>query len=201
MPRRAVARCALVCLLLPIACSRSTPAARDYVTTLQRERAEKDALFRTDAGPLTPQQRAMFRGLNYWQPAADFVVDAQLIAAAGLDSLQFPTSKGTFDPYVKLGRLQFELRRRPYELTLYRSVEGGHLFLPFIDRTSGRESYGAGRYIDLELAADGSTRIDFNRAYNPYCAYNAGWTCPLAPSENMLDLRVEAGERSFAPGH
>jgi uncharacterized protein (DUF1684 family) len=199
--RHAIARGALACVLLHIACSRSTPASRDYATKLQQDRAGKDALFRTDEGPLTPQQRAMFRGLNYWKPDLEFAVDAHLTAAAAPESLQFPTSKGTFDPYVKLGRLQFELRGRPYALTLYRSVEGGHLFLPFIDRTSGKDSYGAGRYIDIELGADGNTRLDFNRAYNPYCAYNPGWTCPLAPSENMLDLRVEAGERSFAPGH
>jgi uncharacterized protein (DUF1684 family) len=137
----------------------------------------------------------VFRGLKYWQADSDYSVAAQLVAAAPPESLQFPTSKGTFDPYLKLGRLQFQLRGRPHQLTLYRSIEGGHLFLPFADRTS------AGRYLDLELGADGSTQLDFNRAYNPYCAYNAGWICPLAPPENVLDLRVEAGERSFEPGH
>jgi len=192
-------RAGLGCAILSSACSRPESDRGEFAVALQRERAAKDQLFRTDAGPLTPEQRPTFQGLRYWKPNAAFAVDARLESAAQPDSLQFPTSKGTFDPYVRLGRLHFELQGRARELTLYRSVEGGHLFLPFADLTSGRESYGAGRYIDIVLNPDGTARLDFNRAYNPYCAYNAGWICPLAPPENTLDLRVEAGERSFEP--
>jgi uncharacterized protein (DUF1684 family) len=186
---------------LSIGCSRSAPDRGAFAAALQHERDAKDRLFCTADGPLAPEQRPSFQGLRYWKPNAAFAVDARLESVAPPDSVRFPTSKGTFDPYVRLGRLHFQLQQRPFELTLYRSVEAGHLFLPFADLTSGRESYGAGRYIDIVLNPDGTTRLDFNRAYNPYCAYNAGWICPLTPPENSLDVRVEAGERSFEGGH
>ena len=82
-------------------------------------------------------------------------------------------------------------------LQVYKSEEQDALFLPFADQTTGSESYGAGRYLDPEEEADGTIPLDFNLAYNPYCAYNEQWSCPLPPRENRLAVRIEAGEMKF----
>jgi uncharacterized protein (DUF1684 family) len=184
-----------------LGCSRTTPADRQYATGIVAARAQKDAIFRTDSGPLTSEQRGAFKGLRYFAPDPGWRCEARLELAARADTLGFPTSKQTFDPYVRVGRLQFEHRGQALALTLYRSVEGGQWFLPFRDRTSGGDTYGAGRYLDVEPQPDGRVRLDFNRAYNPYCAYNTGWICPLPPPENTLDVAVRAGEKGFDAGH
>jgi uncharacterized protein (DUF1684 family) len=78
---------------------------------------------------------------------------------------------------------------------------GGGLFLPFGDATNGTQTYAGGRYVDLRELSDGRLRLDFNRAYNPYCAYNARWVCPLPPAQNRMAVAVRAGERSYPYGH
>jgi uncharacterized protein (DUF1684 family) len=89
---------------------------------------------------------------------------------------------------------------RPTRITLFTSPEMHELFLPFRDATSGRETYGAGRYLEVDPPdADGRVVVDFNLAYNPYCAYNPDWSCPIPPGENWLDVPIRAGERTF-PG-
>ena len=82
-------------------------------------------------------------------------------------------------------------------LQIYQDPEDGYFFLPFVDSTAPEETYGAGRYLEIEPAAGGQFLIDFNTAYNPYCAYNGNWACPLPPRENYLKIRIEAGEKNF----
>ena len=162
-----------------------------------RHRTQIDALMMSDAGPLTAEQRSRFKGLAYYTPNFDLVFDVPLRNASVPDTVRFITSKNTFDRYLRLGILAFEFKGRVHELTLFRALEGGTLFLPFADRTSGEDTYGAGRYLDPQALQDGRYRLDFNRAYNPYCAYNAHWVCPLTPPQNVLDFAVRAGERRF----
>jgi hypothetical protein len=105
---------------------------------------------------------------------------------------------------VKYGIVTFNLKRNAYRLNVYQNQdlmkkEGyeDYLFLPFLDDTNGEESYGGGRYIDLRIPEGDEVVIDFNKAYNPYCAYNEKYSCPIVPRENYLDLKVEAGVKAF----
>ncbi len=108
------------------------------------------------------------------------------------------TSMGDREGYQRVGRVSFDLEGKSCELFLYSQEENPAVcFVPFRDKTSGVETYGAGRYLEAELSADGWVEIDFNYAYNPYCAYNENWSCPLPPMENWLTVPIRAGEMSF----
>lgn len=166
-----------------------------------RHRSQIDAFMMSEKGPLTEAQRSRFKGLAFYTPRVDLVFDVALQQASTPDTVRFITNDGTYDTYLRLGRFDFEFEGRPHGLTLYRSVAGGTLFLPFSDLTAGDETYGAGRYLDPQPLGAERYRLDFNHAYNPYCAYNSRWVCPLPPPENLLDFAVRAGERDFPYGH
>ena len=108
------------------------------------------------------------------------------------------TSTGSAREYVKYGHFSFEVNGEVATLQVYQDPEGGYFFLPFVDATAPDETYGAGRYLDLEPIGSGEFLIDFNYAYNPYCAYNDKWSCPIPPKENRLKVRIEAGEKKFS---
>ena len=172
----------------------------DYVTEVEAFRADKDAWFRTAQSPLSHEQRHAFTGLPYFpvEPALRFE-ELALAPYAGTEpsAFQIPTSDGQLRPAHRAGTFEFELEGAPRRLTAY-VLDGGDpdsLFVPFLDATSGHETYGAGRYLDLEAEADGSYALDFNLAYHPYCVYAPTYSCPLTPAENRLPMRIEAGER------
>ena len=120
-------------------------------------------------------------------------------------------TSGTKDKkFLRYGRVRFTLLKKSVELTVYRSVQllsdtayKNYLFLPFTDVTSGAGSYGGGRYLDLstEDIIDNKIIIDFNKAYNPYCAYASGYNCPIPPKENALPVAIKAGEKAFTAKH
>jgi uncharacterized protein len=182
-------------------CGKPSAQEQAHAAAVARDRAAKDAYFGGPDSPLTSAQRAAFRGLRYYPPALHWATTASFDAAARADTVYFPTSKGSFDTYLRAGTLHFTLAGRRLQLSLYRAADDGHWFLPFTDATSARTTYGAGRYLDLDVVPGLPVTLDFNRAYNPYCAYNAEWVCPLAPTENRLPLGIEAGEKSFTDGH
>jgi uncharacterized protein (DUF1684 family) len=110
---------------------------------------------------------------------------------------QIPTSDGRLRPAHRAGVLRFEIDGTGHALTAYTfdGGDGSSLFVPFLDATSGTETYGAGRYLDLEPEDDLSYTLDFNLAYHPSCVYDPKYSCPLTPAENRLPIRIEAGER------
>ncbi|HYL40277.1 MAG TPA: DUF1684 domain-containing protein, partial [Candidatus Binatus sp.] len=112
-------------------------------------------------------------------------------------SFQIPTSDGKLRDAERAGTFAFEVAGRTQRLTAYRFAEGdtGSVFVPFLDLTSGTETYGAGRYLDLYPDEDGTYALDFNLAYHPSCVYDARFSCPLTPAENRLPISIEAGER------
>ncbi len=172
---------------------------------LEGFREAKDGFFRDDPrSPLTPEQREGFEGLVYFPEEPALVVDASL-ETEGVDRdepIVMPTTTGDAQVYRRAGIMRFEVGGEPARLTLY-AAEGMHdLFLPFRDATSGTETYGAGRYLEVDPpGSDGRVVVDFNYAYNPYCAYNPNWSCPIPPGENWLSVPVRAGERSFPGAH
>ncbi len=173
----------------------------DYVSTVRSARLDKDAYFKHAPGsPIPAAARHAFGGLPYFavDPSLRFV-DLALEPYAGSEpsSFQIPTSDGQLRPAHRAGTLTFEVDGEPRRLTAY-VLDGSHgdeLFVPFLDLTSGRATYGAGRYLDLEPEEDSTYSLDFNLAYHPYCVYADTYSCPLTPAENRLPIRIEAGER------
>lgn len=169
-------------------------------------RESRDREFRSkDSTPLTDRDLASFDGLSYFEIDPKFSVDAKLERNAGTETFLMTTSAGTTRKYLKFGTLRFEIDGAPYSLTVFRSESApklpeyaGLLFLPFRDLTNGKESYGAGRYLDLRIPDGDSVKLDFNLAYNPSCAYGSDrFSCPLPPRENFLQIKIFAGERNF----
>ena len=172
-----------------------------YQGAIAGYRGEKDAFFKTSPhSPIPTEERAAFDGLPYYPIDEDLVFDGLRLEPYAGDEpsdFQIPTSDGKLRPAHRAGTFSFELDGAPRRLTAY-SMDGGNpdsLFLPFLDQTSGRETYGAGRYLDLEPDEDGTYAIDFNQAYHPSCVYAPQYSCPLTPAENRLATRIEAGER------
>jgi uncharacterized protein len=169
------------------------------VDALERLRSEKDEAFRLDPdSPLDPEQRRAFAGLRYFapNPALDLVL--KLDELESKSAIEMQTTTGDVRRYERFGRVTFEVEGQTVQLTVFRA--DGDLFLPFADSLAGTETYGAGRYLEPELLPDGRIHIDFNLAYNPYCAYSPRWSCPITPAENRLAVPIRAGERVFAPG-
>lgn len=152
-----------------------------------------------NASPLTPEQREAFGGLVYFDERPDLVLELPVDTSGGGigEHIEMQTSDGVAKHYVRAGRIRFEVDGEPVTLSVFKDVERGRYFLPFRDGTSGRETYGAGRYLDPKARPDGTLVVDFNYAYNPYCAYGDGWSCPIPPLENFVKARIEAGERAF----
>lgn len=176
-------------------------------------RRGRDELFRTHPqSPIEPEQRASFHGLQYFASDPAYRVDATLEPGDGTELLIDTGGEDGAVRYRRAGRLVFELAGQPCSLTVLSLVQyAGGLFVPFRDATSGRETYGGGRYLfDTAKDTDGlvleitpgspDVVIDFNYAYNASCAYSPRWACPLAPPENFLKAPVRAGELVYKAG-
>lgn len=147
---------------------------------------------------------------SFFAPDAAYKVDAVFESIADTTGFLMPTSGSKTPRYFRYGMAKFSLNGKALQLTLFRneslmsdSAYKDYIFLPFTDATSGDESYGGGRYIDLQLKDIVNNRlvIDFNKAYNPYCAYAKGYNCPIPPRENDLPIAIRAGEMDFAGEH
>ncbi len=172
----------------------------NYFQELERERREKNSRFRTsETSPIPAIEKNTFVGLSYYKINENYKVIASLERFEDGGEIIIPTSDGKKRTYSKYGKASFNLRGEALSLTLYLHVGKGEelLFLPFADETSAEETYGAGRYLDLEIPNDDEITLDFNLAYNPYCAYNNTYSCPLPPRENYLAVKVEAGEKNY----
>lgn len=175
------------------------------MSELDEFRADKDSFFREHPqSPLDPEQQAAFRGLEYFPENPGLVIRAEL-ETEGVDleeTIVMQTTTGGEQTYRRSGVVRFEVEGEPAQVTLFASPEIHELFLPFRDATSGKETYGAGRYLEVEPPdLRGRVVIDFNYAYNPYCAYNPNWSCPIPPGENWLAVPIRAGEKTFAGAH
>ena len=163
-------------------------------------RAAKDDYFRTE-GPLTEAQRATFTGLRYYPERPDLVIRATPEVFPDPEVVEMQTSTGHTALYTRWACVRFPLDGDEAALTVYRDTMTGELFLPFQDANAGGDTYGAGRYLDVHFLDDGRLLLDFNYAYNPYCAYNDGWSCPIPPPENHLRVAIEAGEMTWDGAH
>ncbi len=170
---------------------------QNYIGLMRAARAEKDREFKASAhSPLTPEQQVGFERLAYYEPDPAFVFDLVPEVFAQRDPVRIMTSKNEIRSYIRWARVTFTIDGQEAALTLFATPGHETFFVPFTDATTGTETYEAGRYLDLERQPDGSIHLDFNAAYNPFCAYNDEWSCPLVPPENRLAVAIRAGEKS-----
>jgi len=193
----------LIILLLfvsAVSCAQKRPVEGD--TAFQRELNSeyKDAT----KSPLKSKDLKTFKGLDFFKFDSTFVVTATLHRTPDSKWFKMQTTTSRVSDERVYGILTFELQGKSFELNVYQGKdlmkEAGfedYLFLPFIDNTNGEESYGGGRYIDMRIPEGDTVEIDFNTAYNPYCAYNVKYSCPIVPRVNYLDVEVRAGVKKF----
>lgn len=166
------------------------------MSKLEQFRKEKDEFFReSPQSPLLPEQQASFTGLSYFPENLGLRLSVEVSRFAEKQEVKIQTNTGDIQTYRRFGRFKLDVEGQPAELTIFENENG--YFLPFADSLAGQETYGAGRYLEPERLADGRFDVDFNLAYNPYCAYNERWSCPITPPENRLKLPIQAGERIF----
>ena len=170
------------------------------MSELDEGRRAKDHFFAHDPqSPLTAHQRQGFFGLRYFPENPGLRLEVVVEPAAETAPVEMQTSTGDVQVFTDVGRFRFDVNGHQAELTIYEGMGG--LFLPFVDALSGSETYPAGRYLEPEHLASGRVLVDFNLAYNPYCAYNAQWSCPVPPFENRLTVSIRAGEQIFDDTH
>jgi uncharacterized protein len=185
-------------VLAALVLSACTPREIPYEDEIAAWRADKDRFMReSDDSPVLPAERAAFPKLPYFPINAEYRVPAALTVARADDIIEMRTSTGQRRKMQRIGALEFTLKGQPMKLTAF--AEAGdtqlrRLFVPFHDLTNGSETYPGGRYLDLERTATGVYDLDFNRAYHPFCVFNAGFDCPVPPRENRLAIPIRAGE-------
>jgi len=181
----------------------------DYVKEIEAMRREKDFFFKEDPeSPIPHPLRDKFEGLAYFPPDPKYRVRAKLVKDPNPQRVVLATSKGVAREMIRVGVFEFEIDGTKQRLAAFKSVpQPGHhhadesLFVPFRDATSGKETYGACRYLDVEEQPRDEYVIDFNLAYNPYCAYSDDYVCPFPPRENGLSVPIRAGEKNFPLAH
>jgi uncharacterized protein (DUF1684 family) len=179
----------------------------DYDKIIKKYRKDYvKALIADERAPLESKKQAKL--IEFYEPNSQFVVKCLFIGAPQQKPFDMATFSGETKPYIKYGELLFEIPGKGTQrINVYQSLKAlkipqykDHLFVPFKDLTTGETTYGGGRYIDLRLSdiEKGIVHLDFNKAYNPWCAYSDGFSCPIPPKENELNIAIEAGELSFA---
>lgn len=183
--------------LYPSARMRAAMGWEEEVLAEQKWRAE---LYVGPETPLSPEARKAFAGLKWWPVDPRFRVErVKLARHASPIAGRLPATGPDAPAMLEVGAIAFAILGTPCRLLAYEPAPGeadeSYILLPFRDATSGKETYGGGRYLDVEPNAADEYVLDFNRAYHPYCAHDDAWSCTLPPRENVLPLRVEAGER------
>ncbi len=194
----------LLLFFLIIACTPSKDLVKTAAKTPEEEiKAFQAHLTKEFKNPETSPLREKakhFKKHDFFAIDLDYRVEAEFEPTPEAQVFTMPTSGPRKPKYKKFGILKFELKGKPYTLALYQNqaflnnpMYKDYLFLPFNDLTNGVETYGGGRYIDFKIPTSNKVILDFNKCYNPYCAYSDGWSCPIPPVENNLDMEVRAG--------
>jgi uncharacterized protein (DUF1684 family) len=175
----------------------------EWKANVQRARKSKDSSFAQQwESPIPPQDRPGFKGLGYYPLDPSYRFELELHEHPEKQVVKMAYTKGNEQDFLRWGEFRFKIGGEEQTLQAYKgSREEEMLFVPFKDATSGKETYGAGRYLDLEpqrdRTAEGKWTLDFNQAYNPWCAYSETYTCPFVPVENWLEVAILAGEKNY----
>jgi uncharacterized protein len=178
-----------------------TESPEIYIEKIEKERDRqyKFIKFNIDS-PLTEEQKKNFKELNFYNIDPSYKVRAKMVELEEKKMVELPMTDGSVEKYLKHSFAEFRLNGSPQKLLLLQSLKESdkrNFFLAFADETSGQETYGGGRYINLRQDGKNSITIDFNMAYNPYCAYNPDFACPLPPKENILQIPIPVGEKDY----
>lgn len=169
-----------------------------YTDSLNTWRKDHDKELKTDPKtPLEKEKVEAFIGLNYFAPDQKWNIHAPYITIDTGKVFDLPTTTDRVIPMIKDGLIRFQINGETIELYAYRYIDhpDEDLFVPFLDHTNGDVTYGGGRYIEVKRPINDSVWVDFNMAYNPYCAYNHKYSCPIPPLENSLEIEIPAGEK------
>ena len=172
----------------------------NYSTYVQKQRFAKDSLLKFDNNsPLDHGQRVRFVELSYYAPDSNYRVMAKLVKNEQLDTITIEDTHKALRKCFRFAKLNFSIKGKPCSLFAYKMIgmEGQSLFVPFYDLTNGKVTHDGGRYLDLEYHDKNEIELDFNFAYNPYCAYSQNYGCPIPPAENKLNIPIEAGEKEW----
>ena len=183
----------------------SLSAQSDYSEEVKAWQAEHNAEFKhPEKSPLSKKERKKFEFLEFFEIDQKYQITAKFNRTPNELPFTMPTTTDRLPVYVKYGIASFTLEGQTIELPIYQNLQlreseeyRDYLFLPFTDETNGFASYGGGRYLDLRIPDGDSIVIDFNKAYNPYCAYNANYSCPIPPRDNDIALAIEAGVKAW----
>ena len=188
----------LLLLLNVVTISAQETSSKEFQQTLNKEYGDKEE------SPLTEEDFKTFKGLDFYPIDEKYIVEATFIRTPEEKIFKMKTTGTRTPEYVKYGQLIFSLDGQEFKLNLYQNIDlikkegfADYLFLPFSDLTCGKESYIGGRYIDMRIPKSDMVSIDFNKAYNPYCAYNHKYSCPIVPLENDLQIAILAGVKKF----
>jgi uncharacterized protein len=172
-----------------------------YIEKIKKERTEHIHYFKTSSeSPITDKEK--FTGLNYYEPDTRYKIVADLIPIENKKVVLLKTNDGKEQRYIEYAYAEFNLDHVRNRLLILEGIDmgpiRGKLFVAFGDETSAVETYGGGRYLDVNKVPGSTTiTLDFNKAYNPYCAYNNTYSCPLPPAENLLKVPIRAGEKLY----
>ncbi len=182
--------------------------AQNYARNLNRERS--NAKIELTQGERAPLKNEDLIYIRHFQPDSTWILDGEVIFHSDTTSIPFATSSGKIKKFEKRAIIRFTRDKESFELSAYRNIQyrgnpemESSLFIPFTDRSNGRNTYEGGRYLDISAKEikDGKVRVDFNLCYNPYCAYSTGFNCPVPPAENRLTIEIPVGEQAFVKPH
>ncbi len=178
--------------------AQSDSALLKEIEDFQKE--ENEFYLNADTSPLTKKERRAFEHHDFFEINLDYIVEARFEKIMTVDTVIMGTSAGTKKSYQPFAMIYFKIGEDDCELTVYQSLKlrekeeyKDYLFIPFKDVTSGKSSYGGGRYLDITIPTTKTIRLNFNLAYNPYCAYTNGYFCTIPPKNNTLKVAIEAG--------
>ncbi len=191
-------------LLLVVSSVLAQKANPAYLAEIKQYQEELNASYKNpEESPLEPEDLAEFTGLPFFSVNEKYRIAARFVRTPGSKPFKMATSNGRLPVYEKYGEAHFELDGKQVVLPVYQNHElreiekyKDYLFLPFKDQTNGDSSYGGGRYVELSIPAGDTIVIDFNKAYNPYCAYSFRYSCPIPPKENRIALAIPAGVKA-----
>jgi uncharacterized protein len=177
----------------------------DYINGIEKDRKMKDEEMKTDAhSPIPEDERANFMQLNYYKPDIEYRKEATFKRFDQAQRFLMKTTTDRLPEYSLYGVVTFMHNGKEFSLNVYQNIDlvkkpgyEKHLFVPFNDETNGDETYGGGRFLDVYETGENFLVIDFNLAYNPYCAYNHKYSCPIPPEANNLRVKIKAGEKKW----
>lgn len=185
----------IIVIIIVYALNGESPEA--YKKQINREREEQESFMRNSEESPFVEHDVEFHGLSYFEPDLEYQVKARFEPIEDKKIRTLPTSDNKEKEYLEYGCATFTINGKEQKLLILENAADNVLFLAFGDQTSADETYGGGRYLEVTHNGGNSIMLDFNKAYNPYCAYTEGYSCPLPPRENLLEVAIRAGEKTY----